>query len=168
MSPGPTTTRRSASGPCHAGRMAAPQLIPPPRSRTRLALAAAATVAVGLLARVGLRGIPGTAAWTGPLGDALYAVLVFLLLAWAVPRARTRTLTAAAFGVCAAIELFQLTGVPAALGQAFPPARLVLGTGFLWSDLVLYGMGVAAAAAMDAALRRRRAGRHAAPSRRAP
>ena len=128
-----------------------------PRRRSRLALAAAATVAAGLLVRVGLRGVPGAAAWTDPLGDALYAVLVFLLLAWIAPRARTLPLTAAAFGVCAAIELFQLTGIPAALGRAFPPARLVLGTGFLWSDLLLYLAGVLAAAAVDAALRRRAA-----------
>ncbi|WP_295018328.1 DUF2809 domain-containing protein, partial [uncultured Micrococcus sp.] len=53
-------------------------------------------------------------------------------------------------------DSLQLTGVPAALGRAFPPARLVLGTGFLWSDLVLYGVGVAAVALVDAALRRRR------------
>lgn len=128
----------------------------PPRRRAGLALAAALTAAAGLVARVGLRGVPGTAWWTGPLGDALYAVLAFLLVAFAAPQARTAVLAAAALGVCATIELLQLTGVPAALGRAFPPAWLVLGTGFLWSDLVLYGVGVAAVALVDAALRRRR------------
>ena len=114
------------------------------------------TVAAGLTMRLGLRGVEGTAGWTGPAGDALYAVLIYVLVAFCTPRARVGTVAAAAFGICAGIELFQLTGVPAALGQAFPPARLVLGTGFLWSDLVLYGVGVAAVALVDAALRRRR------------
>lgn len=133
----------------------------PPRRRAGLALAAALTAAAGLVARVGLRGVPGTAWWTGPLGDALYAVLAFLLVAFAAPQARTAVLAAAALGVCATIELLQLTGVPAALGRAFPPARLVLGTGFLWSDLLLYLVGVAAAAGVDAAGRRAGATRRA-------
>ena len=133
----------------------------PPRRRAGLALAAALTAAARLVARVGLRGVPGTAWWTGPLGDALYAVLAFLLVAFAAPQARTAVLAAAALGVCATIELLQLTGVPAALGRAFPPARLVLGTGFLWSDLLLYLVGVAAAAGVDAAGRRAGATRRA-------
>ena len=138
---------------------------PPTRSagrrRSGLSVAAVTTVAAGLTMRLGLRGVEGTAGWTGPAGDALYAVLIYVLVAFCTPRARVGTVAAAAFGICAGIELFQLTGVPAALGQAFPPARLVLGTGFLWSDLLLYLVGVAAAAGMDAAGRRAGATRRA-------
>lgn len=133
---------------------------PTPSARRRgwLAGAAAVTVALGLGLRRGLRGVTGAAAWTGPLGDGLYAVLAYLLIAVLAPRVRSRAVAATAFGICAAVELFQLTGVPAALGQAFPPARLVLGTGFAATDLPLYLAGVVVAGAADAALRRRRRG----------
>lgn len=143
--------RSPASGPSPASTT--PTTTSLARRRLGLALAAVVTVAAGLAVRLGLRGVPGTAWWTGPVGDVLYAVLIYLLAAFCAPRVRTAALAAAAFGICAAIELFQLTGIPADLGQAFPPARLVLGTGFLWSDLLLYLVGVGAAAAVDAAVR---------------
>lgn len=139
--------RSPASGPSPAS------MTPTARRRLGLALAAVVTVAAGLAVRLGLRGVEGAAWWTGPAGDALYAVLIYLLVAFCAPRARTAVTVAVTVGICAAIELFQLTGIPADLGQAFPPARLVLGTGFLWSDLLLYLVGVGAAAAVDAAVR---------------
>ena len=66
---------------------------------------------------------------------------------------------AAAFLVCAAIELFQLTGVPAQLAQEWPPIAWVLGVGFSAADLVAYAVGAVAAALVDSALRRAGAGR---------
>lgn len=93
-------------------------------------------VAVGLGARASL---PSPLA--GPTGDVLYATLVVLLVA--VVRPRTQPLVAAAVGftVCVAVELLQLTGVPAALAERVPAVRLVLGTTFWAPDLLLYAVG---------------------------
>lgn len=76
-----------------------------------------------------------------PVGDALYAAFVFTLLVVAAPRARSATLAAITFGICAAVELAQLTGVPAAIVDAVPVARYALGTTFVAVDLLAYAVG---------------------------
>ena len=76
-----------------------------------------------------------------PVGDALYAAFVYALLVVVAPRARARLVAVAAFGLCALIELAQLTGVPAAAVDAVPAARYVLGTTFAALDLVAYAVG---------------------------
>lgn len=119
------------------------------RRRIGLALAVPVVVVVGLLVhRVG-------AGWTALLADALYAVLVYLLVALALPRARPRRPAAIAFGFSVAIELLQLTDLPARLAAAVPVSALVLGTGFEWGDLIVYAVGAGAAAALDGLLSRR-------------
>ncbi|GAA4189893.1 hypothetical protein GCM10022219_06330 [Microbacterium oryzae] len=121
--------------------------------RAVLAAAAAGTVAAGLAVHVALPASPAT----DGLGDVLYAVLVFLLVAFAAPRARVVAVSAVALAWCVAVELLQLTGLPAAWGSAAPPLRLVLGSGFAALDLLWYAVGVALAAGADAVLRRVRA-----------
>lgn len=101
------------------------------------AVAGAAVVAAGLAtARLG----------TGPvadaLGDALYAVLVLLLVALARPGLSRVAQAAVALAVCWAVELAQLTGGPAAAVEAWPPARYLLGTTFAPADLLWYAVGV--------------------------
>lgn len=91
----------------------------------------------------------GDGAWTGPAGDALYAVLVYVLVALLVPGKPKLLVAAAAVTACAMIELFQLTGLPAELGQSWPPIRLVLGTTFGTADLLAYAGGAALAYAAD-------------------
>ena len=110
-----------------------------------LAGAAAATVAVGLWARTGLAGAAGDAA-----GGVLYAVLIYLVLAFAEPRARCVTIAVAAVVLCAGIELFQLTPWPAQWGGQVPLLRLVFGTTFNPWDLPAYAAGAAAACLVDA------------------
>ncbi|WP_223145052.1 DUF2809 domain-containing protein [Actinotalea subterranea] len=114
--------------------------------RARLAVALLVTVALGL-ATTRLKG-------TAPdlLGDGLYAVLVYLLLALVAPRVRPRTLGAGAFAWCAAVELAQLTSVPAELVDAWAPFRYLLGTTFAPVDLVAYLAGAALAAVLHARL----------------
>lgn len=85
----------------------------------------------------------------------LYAVLVYLGVLLVIPRMRSLLAAAMAFGLCALIEFAQLTGVPAALGEWFPPIRLVLGTTFVATDLAAYLAGVIVVAAVDAAARGR-------------
>ena len=85
------------------------------------------------------------------IGGLLYAVLIWLVLVIVLPTAITRRLLLLA-GICLAvvwgIELLQLTGFPAALADAFPPARLVFGSTFVVSDLVVGAAGVGLAAGM--------------------
>lgn len=86
------------------------------------------------------------------VGDVLYAVLIYLVIAVAFPRARVWVVGASAAAVCAAVELFQLTGLPGQWAESFWPIRLVLGVGFDARDLVAYVAGAAAAAGGDLAL----------------
>ncbi|HEY5878784.1 MAG TPA: DUF2809 domain-containing protein [Nakamurella sp.] len=119
------------------------------RRRIGLSLAVPVVVAAGLLVhRVG-------AGWTALLADALYTVLVYLLVALALPRARPRRPAAIAFGISVAIELVQLTDLPARLAAAVPASVLVLGTGFEWGHLIAYAVGAGAAAALDGLIRSR-------------
>lgn len=131
--------------------------------RPTLAVAVLATVASGLAVRSAGAGQAGPGgpldAVRGPVGDGLYAVLVYLLLALLAPRARPLVLGAVAWAACAAVELAQLTGLPAAVVDAWDPARWVLGTTFHAPDLVSYAVGAALAALLDGAVARRRAAR---------
>lgn len=89
-------------------------------------------------------------------GDTLWAAMVFWLLALWRARASTAHLAAAAMGVCTAVELSQLYQATWAISlRAKPGVGLILGQGFLWSDLVCYAVGVAAAAVLDALLQAR-------------
>ena len=96
------------------------------RRRSRLALAAVAVIAAGLAIRA-LGSVAGLDVIAKPAGDALYAVLIVVLIALVRPTTRTWVVAAVAWAVCAAIELAQLTGLPARLTEAWWPARLVLG-----------------------------------------
>jgi hypothetical protein len=120
-------------------------------TRRRILLVA---VAVVLMAGgIGVaRGIEGaTAAFAG---DALYAALLYVVVAFIAPQLRAAVVAPIAFAVCAAVEVFQLTGIPAHLAGTVPGAALVLGTTFQWTDLVAYAIGAAAAGVVDALSRR--------------
>ncbi|GAA3888408.1 hypothetical protein GCM10022381_32870 [Leifsonia kafniensis] len=86
--------------------------------------------------------------------DALYAVLIYVLVAFLLPRSTSLAVAGIALAFCVAIELFQLTGVPSALSEVFPPARLVFGTTFAPVDLIAYALGTGLTWAADAAVRR--------------
>lgn len=89
-------------------------------------------------------------------GDALYAILLYLIVVFLAPRTRPAFVALAAGSLCVAIELFQLTGIPAAWAATFPPIALVLGTGFDARDIVIYLVAVAGAGFADS----RRSPRH--------
>lgn len=88
-------------------------------------------------------------------GDALYAALIYLLVAFLAPRWASWATGSVALAWCVAVELFQLTGLPEQWGAAFRPLMLVFGTVFSPSDLLFYALGVAVAVVVDAAVRRR-------------
>jgi len=118
--------------------------------RTRLfALAAATlTVAAGLASRA-----PGLPDFVHAyVGDALYAVLIYTLLRAAFP---ARRVAVAALAICFAIEASQAWHLPALDAvRATRLGALVLGRGFLLSDLGCYATGAAAAALGEGGVRR--------------
>ncbi len=122
----------------------------PRRKRLRLAIAALAVIALGLLTRADLP-LPTIVASYG--GDTLYATLIYLLAALAWPRWSPSRLALVALGACYAVELSQLIRTPwLDLLRGTLPGRLVLGAGFLWSDLACYAVGVLLGVAIDLAL----------------
>ncbi|NQW87394.1 MULTISPECIES: DUF2809 domain-containing protein [unclassified Frigoribacterium] len=136
-----------AAGPGDARRLRA-------RARLLTAVAAAATVALGVVAKLAVPGLTGDL-----LGSALYTVLLALLLALVAPRLVAPRLAApvaagAATAASVGIELLQLTGLPAAAADAFPPAAWVLGSTFVATDLLGYLAGGVAGLVLLRVLRR--------------
>lgn len=108
--------------------------------RIAAAATAAVTVLLGLLAH--------SAGW-GVVSNALYTVLVYLLIVIVVPRGHRGYIAIGAYVASVAIEIFQATGIPAELAAAFPPAHLVLGSGFDPADIAWYLLGAGVALAGD-------------------
>ncbi|WP_199732079.1 DUF2809 domain-containing protein [Cellulomonas triticagri] len=116
-----------------------PARVPAARPWLRTLLAGGAVVTAGLLVSRYGSGPVGDA-----LGDALYAALVLLLVAFVVPRRALAVQAAVALAVCWAVEVAQATGGPESAVRAWPPLRYLLGTTFAWADLVWYAVGVLA------------------------
>ena len=114
------------------------------------------TVAAGLGSRAWLSGLPAKIA-----GDALYTVLVYVLVMVVRPGARPSRASAVALGVSFAIELAQLTPYPAWLSSKHVLLRLIFGSTFGFVDLAGYSTGALAAASVHVFFR------NAASSRRA-
>lgn len=130
--------------PAHASR---------PRTRARRLVALAMLVAVAVIGLAVHAFLPDTAA-TDIAGDALYALAAYVGLIALAPRWSPLVVGAVAGAWCVAVELFQLTGIPLALGARFTPAMLLLGTVFDPRDLVVYVVTIVLATAADVALRR--------------
>lgn len=113
-----------------------------------------ATLALGLATRRFPHAFPELVARFG--GDALWAAMVLWLSALLRPTAGTRRLALVALAVSFAVEVGQLYQAPwIDAVRRTVVGRLVLGQGFLWSDLVSYAVGVGLAAGVDAWLVRR-------------
>ncbi|OON69305.1 DUF2809 domain-containing protein [Hymenobacter sp. CRA2] len=90
-------------------------------------------------------------AWVGAYaGDALWALMVFWLLSSALPQAKRGRRASAAWLFAVAIEVSQLyhASLLDALRRTTVGA-LVLGRGFLWSDIVCYTIGIAAGCGLE-------------------
>jgi hypothetical protein len=126
-------------------------MIPRPRSRVVYGLVLIAVIAAGLGSRVFGASLPAFVATYA--GDTLYATMVFVGLAILRPRWPTGRLVGIALALSVAIEISQLYHAPwiDALRKTTPGA-LVLGYGFLWSDLACYVAGVLLGGALDLAL----------------
>ena len=112
------------------------------------------TIAAGLASRDWDAALPAFISLYA--GDTLWASMVVWLLAIVWPRASTARLASVALAIAVADELSQLYHAEWIDGiRATRLAALVLGQGFLWSDLVCYAAGVSLAAGVDWWLLRR-------------
>jgi hypothetical protein len=115
----------------------------------RLLLALAATVVLGLASRL----YPvGWFLYDRVLGEVLYAVAAYLVLAMLLSRKPPWFIAAIAFGCCLAVELFKLTGIPAEYQNVFL-VRWFLGMTFSSMNLGYYFLGVVLIAFADYATR---------------
>ncbi|WP_242235130.1 DUF2809 domain-containing protein [Bacillus cereus group sp. BfR-BA-01316] len=79
------------------------------------------------------------------LGDALWALMIFTGFGFLFPKIETKKLAFISLIFCYGIEISQLYHVPWIDNiRATILGGLVLGYGFLWSDLVAYTIGVGA------------------------
>ena len=105
------------------------------------------TIMLGLLVRLKKAWFPDVV--NAYLGDVLYAFMMFYIVSFIAPDKKPEYKGGVALLVCYCIELGQLyradwiNAVRATL-----PGRLILGSGFLWSDLLAYFIGVCAAYAV--------------------
>lgn len=118
------------------------------RSRPAQALFSLLTIGLGLASRRYAAALP---AWVAAYaGDALWALLVFWLVGLGRPRWGRRRVAGVALGFAFVIEASQLYQAPwlNAL-RATTLGHLVLGQGFLWSDLLCYTVGVLAGVGLE-------------------
>ncbi|WP_426106044.1 DUF2809 domain-containing protein [Massilia sp. TSP1-1-2] len=117
-------------------------LAPYRRPRPWLALGLVLVVALGLASRAYPALFP--ASLGSYTGDALWALMVFLGIAFFKPALSRTRLAGAALAFAWLVEASQLYQAPwiNAL-RATTPGHLVLGTGFQWLDLVAYAAGIA-------------------------
>ena len=125
-----------------------------PRSRAVYLGLAVGTASLGLTSRRFRSELPWFVAEYA--GDTLWAAMVYFIAAMFWRNAGVRRLAAGAFGFSLAVELSQLYQAPWI--NAVRSTRLgglVLGYGFLWSDLAYYAVGVALAVGFDLFARRK-------------
>lgn len=117
-------------------------------SYTRYAygVAALAVIVLGIASRVF---VTGNILFDKYLGDALYAILLYLILRLWNPKKSVGFHAIVAMVWVFVIECFQLTGIPASMRQRDSlPLRMLsiaLGTQFSWYDVLAYAFGILAA-----------------------
>lgn len=112
------------------------------RSRLWLAIGFVVVIALGLASRQFPTLLP---AFLGKYpGDALWALMVFVLWAFCLPAATTRTIAVLALGTSFLVEFSQLYHAPWINSLRHTTAgHWVLGGTFSWQDLAAYVAGVA-------------------------
>lgn len=142
--PGFSVSRRHERG----GRVIAVPLTRCMRRRIRTTGLLALTIALGLASR---RFPMWQPVWVATYaGDVLWATMVYWWLALIAPGARTVVLAGCSLAIAWGVEFSQLLHAPWFDSlRATTPGALVLGQGFLWSDLVCYTVGVMLAVAVD-------------------
>lgn len=114
------------------------------RQRTLYAVIIAITIVTGLLVRLKKAWFPEIVNLY--LGDVLYAFMMFYIVSFIVPNKALLYRSIIALVICYCIEFAQLYDAEwINCIRATLPGRLVLGSGFLWSDLLAYLIGIATA-----------------------
>lgn len=91
------------------------------------------------------------------LGGALWALMIFFGAGFLFKNAKTVSVALIALVFCFLIECSQLYHAPWIDDiRAAPLGGLILGYGFLWSDLLAYVLGVSAGAAGEMLFRKRK------------
>ena len=126
----------------------------PPHWRSRLVYAVAASIVIvaGLASREYAASLPGFVA--AYAGDTLWGLMVFLGISALAPRCGVVNRVGLALVFAFAIELSQLYHAPWI--DAIRDTRyggLILGFGFLWTDLVCYSTGIIAGGLIEVSLR---------------
>ena len=112
------------------------------RSRLSYVVLILSTVLLGLASRKFAFALPAVVA--AYAGDTLWALLVFWLLGFCYQHWTSQRVAGWALLVAFAIETSQLYHAPwLDWLRTTTPGSLVLGHGFLWSDLLCYSVGVA-------------------------
>lgn len=111
--------------------------------RTRAALIICCTIAAGLLSRK----VPAVPAATG---DACYALMMFFIVRFLCIHTSTGSVAVASTVTCFLIECSQLYQAPWIQAvRTTLPGRLILGQGFLWTDLAAYLAGIIVAVLVE-------------------
>ena len=114
------------------------------RERLFALLLATGATALGL----GIRAASGETA-AKLAGDALWAVDVYALVRFVAPALALRRVVLITVGISFAIELLQLTPLPAHLSSQHPLLRLIFGSAFHPADLIAYAVGALAAGGLE-------------------
>ena len=124
------------------------------RSRAASGGIVALTVLLGLVSRRYADSFPDAVRLY--VGDVMWAAMVYFAAAALWTRATSSRIAAGALLFSMVIEISQLYHAPwiDAL-RATRPGAVVLGFGFLWSDIACYAIGVGLAALIDRAIVRR-------------
>lgn len=77
------------------------------------------------------------------VGDILYAVMMFLIIKFLLIRSNWQKIGIISLSICYCIELAQLYDAPWINHiRSTTLGALVLGQGFLWSDMIAYTLGI--------------------------
>lgn len=94
------------------------------------------TIGLGLLSR-SIKGIPMF------MGDLLYAIMIYFVMHFLFPKAKARTIALVSLLVCYVIETLQLYQADWIVNiRSTTIGHLILGQGFLWSDIAAYTFGI--------------------------
>lgn len=121
------------------------------RNRVLYSLLTLVVILLGLASRHYFNGFPFVRAY---IGDGLWALMVFFGFALVFNRWSVWSVALAALLFSVGIELSQLYHAPWIDSlRSTRLGGLVLGFGFVWSDLVCYSMGIALGVLLDTRLR---------------
>jgi hypothetical protein len=119
------------------------------KKRFRYFILIVAIIAAGLLSRRSTL-IP---LW---IGDMLYALMMYFIMRFLFLLRKPMFIFLLSLSICVAIEISQLLHADWINNiRATLPGRLILGQGFLWSDLIAYATGGVFGIAIDTIIRRR-------------